>query len=179
MYQWIAKFIYFKILGWKLEGQNIDVDKCVIMVVPHTHWYDFPLGILIRAVLQIEINFVGKKSLFKAPFGWYFRWLGGAPLNRSKNENKVQSIAQIFNERKVFRLALAPEGTRKKVEEWRTGFYYIATEAKVPIISVAFDFGKKTVKIADPFYPTGDLQADFAEMKKFFVGVVGKIPEYT
>lgn len=179
MFQALAKFLYFKIMGWKLEGDLGNTKKCVIIVVPHTHWHDFLLGVLVRKILGKEINFVGKKALFKAPIGWYFRWMGGAPLDRSKSEDKVRTIAKIFSERDVFRLALAPEGTRKKVGQWKTGFYYIAKEAKVPIISVAFDFGKKTVKVAKPFTPTDDMEADFKFIHGFFKGVVGKIPEYT
>ena len=140
--QTLAKFIYFKILGWKLVGSFPQLDKCVVIVVPHTSWVDFFLGLLIRRVLNEDIHFIGKKALFKPPFGWYFRWMGGAPIDRSKNMDTVSATAKIFNQNKKFRLALSPEGTRKKVSEWKTGFYYIAKAAKVPIVMVAFDFGK-------------------------------------
>ena len=86
--------------------------------------------------------------------------MGGAPLNRQKNENKVDAIAGIFSERDIFRLAIAPEGTRKKVEVWKTGFYYIALKANVPVIAVAFDYGTKTIKIAEPYYLTGNKDED-------------------
>ena len=175
----LSKFIYFKILGWKLNGEFPKIDKCVVIVVPHTHWMDFFLGLLVRKVVNLEINYIGKKSLFKPPFGWFFRWTGGAPVDRSKNSNTVESIAQIFNERKVFRFALAPEGTRKKVSTLRTGFYHIAKTAKVPIVMVAFDFGKKEVKISEPFYPTDDMEKDFETIHQFFKGVKGKIPAYS
>jgi 1-acyl-sn-glycerol-3-phosphate acyltransferase len=90
----------------------------------------------------------------------------------------VASISRIFNSREEFRLALSPEGTRKKVEKWRSGFYYIARAAKVPIVMVAFDFGKKEVKISDPVWPTDDREQDFKTYKEFYKGVEGKIPEY-
>lgn len=176
---WLAKFIYFKVLGWKLNGKFPQVDQCVVIVVPHTHWLDFFMGLLVRKVVNQEINYIGKKSLFKPPFGWFFRWTGGAPVDRSKNSNTVDSIAKIFQERKVFRFALAPEGTRKKVDKLKTGFYHIATTAHVPIVMVAFDFGKKEVKISEAFYPTDSMAKDFEKIHDFYKGVVGKVPEYS
>jgi 1-acyl-sn-glycerol-3-phosphate acyltransferase len=177
--QSLAKFIYFKILGWKLIGEFPDLQKCVVIVVPHTHWKDFFLGLLVRRIINKEINFIAKKSLFKPPFGWYFRWMGGAPIDRSKNSDTVAAVAEVFKAKKEFRLALSPEGTRKKVTTWKTGFYFIAKAANVPIVLVAFDFGKKQVKISGPQYPTEDKGSDFKNYQDFFKGVVGKIPEYS
>ena len=168
--QSLSKFIYYKVLGWKLKGNFPNLDKCVLIVVPHTHWLDFFLGLLIRKVINEE---------FKPPFGWFFRWTGGAPVDRSKNSNTVDNIVRIFNARRVFRLALAPEGTRKKVEQLRTGFYHIAQKANVPIVMVAFDFGKKEIKIGEPFYATGSIESDFEKINRFYSGVKGKIPEYS
>ena len=103
---YLAKFIYFKILGWKLLGSFPDIPKCVVIVVPHTHWYDFFLGLLVRRVINKEINYIGKKSLFKPPFGWYFKWMGGAPIDRSKNNDTVAAVADIFKSKKEFRLGI-------------------------------------------------------------------------
>ncbi len=180
MKQKIAKFIYFRLMGWTVSGQfPSDLDQCVIAVVPHTSWWDFPLGILIRNVWNVEINFIGKKSLFDGPFGWYFRWMGGAPVDRSKSSDTVTATAEVFKTKKVFRLTLAPEGTRKKVDSLRTGFYYIAKKAEVPIVLIAFDFGKKQIKASEPQWPTDDKEADFKKYEAFFEGVVGKVPEYS
>lgn len=174
----IYKLIYFKILGWKIKGNfSNEVKKCIVAVVPHTSWHDFFIGLMIRSITKKQINYVGKKELFKFPFGWYFRWTGGAPIDRTPGQNKVQAMAAVFEGKEEFRLTLAPEGTRSRVDELRTGFYYIAKEAKVPITLVAFDFGKKEVKIDEPFYPTDDMEADFEYIHKFFEGVVGKVPE--
>ena len=176
--QAIAKFIYFKIMGWQMVGEfPSQVDKCVIIVVPHTSWVDFFLGLLIRKVWNEEINYIGKKSLFKPPFGFFFKWTGGAPIDRSKANDTVSATALVFKERKRFRLTIAPEGTRKKVTKWKTGFYYIAKAAEVPIVMVAFDFGKKQVKVSEPSYPTNDMQVDFIEYETFYKGVLGKVPE--
>jgi 1-acyl-sn-glycerol-3-phosphate acyltransferase len=176
----IYKFIFCTIFGWKIIG-NIekDIPKCVIIAVPHTSWWDFFLGIFSRAILGLEINYVAKKELFVFPFGAFFRWTGGTALNRQKKENKVDAIAKIFQEKEVFRLAIAPEGTRKKVEEWKTGFYYIALKANVPIVPVAFDYGKKEVVYHEPFYPTGNIEDDFKILEAPFKGVIGKVPEFS
>lgn len=174
----IYKFIYFKLMGWKVNGSfSKEVKKQVIAVAPHTSWHDFYVGLMIRSITKTKINYVAKKALFRFPFGWYFRWTGGAPIDRTPGQNKVQAIAAVFKGKEEFRLALAPEGTRKLVNELRTGFYYIAKEAKVPITLVAFDFGRKEIKIDKLFYPTDDMKADFAYIYKFFEGVVGKVPE--
>ena len=177
--QRIATFIFRRLLGWKLIGTFPDLDHCVLAVAPHTSWMDFPLGLVVRSMLGVPIHYVGKKSLFRPPFGWFFRWTGGAPVDREKNSDTVKAVADLFRERKVFRLALAPEGTRKKVLRWRSGFYFIALEAGVPIVLVAFDFGKKQVKISDPRLPTGDFQADYAEYQRFYQGVKGYKAEYS
>jgi 1-acyl-sn-glycerol-3-phosphate acyltransferase len=181
--KWLAQFIYFKILGWKIKGNtNFSKDlvkKAVIIAVPHTSWHDFFIGLYLRKITGVKTNFVGKKELFTWPFGYYFRAIGGAALDRTSGQNKVEAIAKLFDEKEEFRLTLAPEGTRKKVKEWKTGFYYIAKTANVPIIMFTLDFGNKQNLISEPFYPTDDVEADFAFMKAFYKGVIGKKPEYS
>ena len=174
----LYKFIFFRLLGWKLIGRvDPEIKKCVIIVVPHTSNLDFFIGLLVRGIWNIRINFVGKKELFTFPFGYYFKYMGGEPLDRTGGLNKVDSIAAIFNRKEVFRLAVAPEGTRKGVKEIKTGFYYIALKANVPIVPVAFDWGKKEVNLGKPFYPTGNYEADLEVLKSHYKGVAGKIPE--
>jgi len=165
-------------MGWKLKGSfDENIKKCVIAVMPHTSNLDFFIGLLVRGIVNQEMNFVGKKELFVFPFGYYFKSIGGAPLDRRGGKNLVDSIVDIFNSRTIFRLGIAPEGTRKKVTELRTGFYYIALKANVPIIPVAFDFGNKEVKIGTPIYPTGDIKTDMKKYESFYYGVKGKYPE--
>jgi 1-acyl-sn-glycerol-3-phosphate acyltransferase len=176
----ITKFIFYKILGWKIVGAfDPVIKKCVVIVVPHTSWHDFFVGVFVRRILKTEINFVAKKELFVWPFGWYFRWMGGASLDRTAGQNKVEAIAAVFNSKEEFRLALAPEGTRKKVDTWKTGYYYIAEVANVPIIPVSFDYKTKTVTVNKPFYITHNIEADTILLRKFYEGVVGKKPDYT
>jgi 1-acyl-sn-glycerol-3-phosphate acyltransferase len=173
--QQLAKFIYYKLLGWKLQGKfPSHLDKFVIIVVPHTSWWDFLLGLLVREVWNEQINYIGKKSLFDSPLGWFFKWTGGTPIDRSKISDTVKATAQIFSERKKFRLALSPEGTRKKVEKWKTGFYFIAKIANVPIVLIAFDYGKKEIKVSEPYIVTDNQEADFKNFQDFFEGVEGK-----
>lgn len=177
---WLAKFIFFRLLGWDLKGKApVHLQKAVFIVVPHTSWHDFYLGLLVRRILKMDIKFVAKKELFKPPFGWYFKWMGGTPLDRTPGQKKVEAIAGIFREKDKFLLAIAPEGTRKKVLKWKTGFYYISLAARVPIVMVAFDYGTKSVKISEPFIPSGREEQDFSYMQDFFAGVKGKVPHYS
>lgn len=174
IYQWI----FFRIMGWKIIGSiDPNVKKCVMMVMPHTSAHDFYLGIFTRGITQLQMNWVGKKELFRFPFGFYFRYMGGEPLDRTGGLNKVDSIASIFERKEIFRLAVAPEGTRKYVNELKTGFYYIALKANVPIIPVAFDFGKKEVNLGAPLMPTGNIESDLSILKQHYIGVEGKIPD--
>jgi 1-acyl-sn-glycerol-3-phosphate acyltransferase len=177
----ILRWVYTKVLGWKAIGDfsKETVKKCVVIAVPHTSWHDFYMGILLRNALGVKIGFVGKKELFKFPMGIFFRAMGGAPIDRTSGQDKVKSIAKVFEGKEEFRLTLAPEGTRKKVTTLKTGFYFIAMEAKVPIIMVAFDFKKKEHRISKPLYPTGDLDADIKIIQAFFKGAIGKVPEYS
>jgi 1-acyl-sn-glycerol-3-phosphate acyltransferase len=180
---WLAKLIYFKLMGWKVVGNtNFSQDtikKSVIIAAPHTSWYDFNIGVLLRKVTGVKTNFVGKKELFTWPFGYYFRAIGGKALDRTSGQNKVEAIAKLFESEEEFRLTLAPEGTRKKVDKWKTGFYYIAKTANVPIIMFTLDFKNKQNKISEPFYPTDDLEADFKFMRAFYDGVEGKVKTYS
>jgi 1-acyl-sn-glycerol-3-phosphate acyltransferase len=174
----LYSFIFYKILGWKLSGTIArDLKKCVIIVIPHTSNLDFFIALLVRGIMEIEINFIAKKELFTFPFGYYFRAVGGAPLDRSRGKNNVDATVKVFLKKDVFRLALSPEGTRKKVTKLRTGFYYIALKVNIPIIPVAFDFGKKEVKVGEPFIPSGNFEEDMKLLLPFYKGVKGKISE--
>lgn len=171
----VAKLILHKILGWTIEGVFPNTPKkYVVIAAPHTSWVDFPIAILTRMSLGTMIHFIAKQSLFKFPFGFFFRYLGGTPIDRSKNNNSVDTIVKMFNEREEFKLGISPEGTRKKVENWKTGFYYIAKESKVPIVMVSLDFERKKVKISKPYYTTEDKAKDFILFTSFYKGVIGK-----
>jgi 1-acyl-sn-glycerol-3-phosphate acyltransferase len=176
----ISEWIFTRLLGWRIERSfDANIKKAVVIVVPHTSWHDFYVGAFSRSILKTEINYVAKKELFKPPFGWYFKWMGGAPLDRTPGQNKVDAIAQLFAQKDEFRLAIAPEGTRKKVTQWKTGFYYIALNAEVPIYPVAFDYRSKTVFINPPFFPSGNLEHDLQQLKQYYKNIQGKVPQYS
>ncbi|GGD28872.1 1-acyl-sn-glycerol-3-phosphate acyltransferase [Hyunsoonleella pacifica] len=179
----LAKFIYYKLMGWQIDGhykilQN-DLKKAVIIAAPHTSWHDFYIGVLVRTILGVEVNFIGKKELFVFPFGYFFKALGGRPINRRSSQNEVKAVAKLFKANEVFRIALAPEGTRKKVDKWRTGFYYIAKEAKVPIVMFTLDFGNKKNTFSKPFYTSDNVEKDLKYLRSFYKGIKGKIPEFS
>jgi len=163
--------------GFKIVGEvPVHLNKYVIAVVPHTSNWDFPLGLLVRAYMRQDIKFIGKHTLFKPPFGWIFRWLGGYPVDRSKSSNYVDGVVDVIQKEEKFALCLAPEGTRKKVDRLKTGFYFIAKKAGIPLILVRFDFGTKTISISDPYYTTDDMEKDFEFIYEYFKGAVGLNP---
>ena len=176
--QQFAKFIFLRIWGWKIENTVPGhIKKCVIIAAPHTSWQDFPVGIFTKWVCGFPANFIGKASIFKPPFGFLFKALGGTPVDRSKSANLVDAIIDIFNSKDQFILALAPEGTRRKVATWKTGFYFIAKGAKVPVIMIGLDFEHKKVIISEPYTITEDKEKDFKVFYDFFKDIKGKHPE--
>lgn len=173
-----ARFILFRILGWKMDTNfPTHLKKYVVIAAPHTSWVDFPIAILARMSSGIMINYIGKDSLFKGPFGFFFRALGGTPVDRTKNNKLVDAIIELFNSKDEFRLGLSPEGTRKKVDIWKTGFYFIAKGAKVPVVMATLDFGNKQIKISEPYYTTENMEKDFEVFRGFYRDVKGKNPE--
>ncbi len=171
--------LFFKLFGWKINSSfPKELKKYIIAVGPHTSNWDFVVGVAARSILRIQrARFLGKSQLFKPAYGWFFRALGGYPVERSSSHDMVDQVAKIFNNHDEFILAMAPEGTRKKVEKFRTGFYYIAKKANVPIIPVGFDFAKKEVVLGQPLYPTDNLEADFEKLYSFYRSIQGRNPE--
>lgn len=162
-------FFIWKTLGWKIAGDiPKDIKKYIIIAAPHTSNWDFIIGLCVRTILDFKASFLGKKSLFGWPFGWFFKWMGGYPVDRSKRNNIVDQVVEIFNSRNEFALALAPEGTRKNITEWKTGFYYIALGAKVPIVRTKIDIKNKQVTIFPPFWPTSNFENDMEVIKSVF-----------
>ncbi len=158
--KFILRFL-FRVSGWKLSG-GVDpgVRKAIFAVAPHWDNTDFFVGLGARAVLDRKIAYLGKAELFRPPFGFIFRALGGIPVYRSEKNNLVESSVEAVGREEEALIALAPEGTRKNVPRLKSGFYYIALGAGIPVIMVGFDKERKEVKVAEPFYPSGDFQAD-------------------
>ena len=173
----IAKF-FLILSGWRFDGALPNLRKFVIIVAPHTSNWDFPIGVMAMFALGIRGTFLGKDSLFKPPFGFIFRWLGGVPVDRFSTNNVVDQTIAYFHKRERMILALSPEGTRKRIEKWRTGFYWVAVGAGVPIVPVAFDFPRKRFVINPPQTMTGDAHKDIAHLRSYFVPSQACRPEF-
>ncbi len=169
-----------KLWGWKITGRYpYEVPKLVLAVAPHTSNWDFPVGVFVNSALKIYANYVGKHTIFRWPFGIFFRWLGGIPVDRTKKgSNFVSATVEAFRHHERMHLVISPEGTRKKVDKFRTGFYHIARLAEVPIALCTFNWAKKEV-FFDPvlFYPTSDEAKDIAYIWNYFKDIPGKNPE--
>jgi 1-acyl-sn-glycerol-3-phosphate acyltransferase len=171
--------IWWRLSGWKFNGSYpYHIKKMVLIIAPHTSWKDMVVALAARSVLQLKhIKFLGKKELFEGPFGWFFRRMGGIPVDRSGKHGAVEQVVEIFMKKNEFTIAISPEGTRKKVDHLRTGFYHIAKKAGVSILMIGLDFAHKQFIISEPFFTTGNEQNDFNHILGFFVPVKGKHPE--
>lgn len=173
---WLCRFL-LKLFGWKVVNKLPKIDKYMLIAAPHTSNWDFVVGIMSRFVAKTKISFLGKSSLFKPPFGWLFKSLGGIPVYRKKKLNMVEQMVQAFNERKQLIIAMAPEGTRSYIEHWKSGFYHIAHKAKVPIVLGGLDFKNKAIILGGKcFNPSGDIKRDMEIIRKFYEKIQGKIP---
>ena len=157
----LARLIFFKLMGWTIKGEYPDIQKLIVAVVPHSSYFDFIVAVLTRTILNKRIKFLGKKELFNPLTGLIFKFWGGIPIDREINKNYVETVVEFINKNKINHLAIAPEGTREKVEKWKTGFYYIADQSRTPIMMTSFDYKNKTVILNKPFYTTGDIEKDF------------------
>jgi 1-acyl-sn-glycerol-3-phosphate acyltransferase len=164
-------------MGWRIEGAFPNLPKLVIIVAPHTSNWDFVVGVAAKLALGLRVLFFGKDTLFRFPLGPLMRRLGGMPVDRSKASDVVSEIVDQFVRRDRLIVALAPEGTRKRVERWRTGFYHIAHGAKVPVLPVALDWSSRRIRIGAPFVTTGDVDADLQDLQQRFAGVNGRRPK--
>ena len=162
-----------RMFNWTIGPEGDDVPKSVICVAPHTSNLDFTLGQLYYNAIGKKAKFLIKKEWFVFPLGLIFKGMGGIPINRSKSTSTTEQLAEEFSRRDVFHLAITPEGTRKKAQEWKKGFYYIALKARVPIQVAYIDYGKKEVGIKATFYPTGDVESDIFAIRSMYEGIRG------
>ncbi len=170
--------ILFKLTGWKIVGYDpTQLTQYVVIVAPHTSNWDFFVGLAVRSIKQMNTHYLAKQELFKPPLGGIFRALGGYPVDRSKSTNFVDAVAQLFHEHKQFSIAITPEGTRSYVPKWKTGFYFIAQKANVPIIMASLNYSSKTVEFKEPLYPSGNLDKDLEIILNYYKTIPGKYPE--
>lgn len=172
----ISKTI-FKLIGWRVDVTLPSVKKFVLIGAHHTSNWDFPLTILVFWTLKLKIHWVGKVQLFRGPLRYLFTALGGIPVDRSAANGFIEQIAERFNHSEEMILAIAPEGTRKKTDYWKTGFYYIALKANVPICLGYIDYANRTIGFAQMLVPSGDIEKDFEQIKLFYQDKTGKYPE--
>ncbi len=175
--EWIGRTA-LKLMGWRIEGELPRLDKFVAIGAHHTSNWDFVIFIALKFVLRLNARWFGKHSIFRWPFGGLMRSWGGIPIQRHLSLNMVEQAIQGFRDNREFILVLSPEGTRRKVERWKMGFYHIAQGAGVPIVPGALDFANRRVVIGAPFQPTGDAEADLQALLAFFRPYVPKKPEY-
>jgi 1-acyl-sn-glycerol-3-phosphate acyltransferase len=165
------------LIGWRVEGTLPDIPKCVLIVAPHTSNFDLPIGVALMLGLDLRINWLGKHTIFWWPLGVLLRWLGGIAVDRRAATDVVAHVADLIQARPRIFLGLAPEGTRRRVERWKTGFYRIARRAGVPIVTVALDYAHRRVIIWPPFDPTGDLAADLVLLQSRFDRSMARHPD--
>lgn len=165
-----------KLINWRIVGEIPNAPKMLLIGAPHTSNWDYVLTILTMMALSSDLHYVAKQSIFNHPFGGIFRWLGGIGVDRSSTRGFVEQMVREFERRESFGLAIMVEGSRSKVADWRSGFYFIALKAQVPITLVAFDYGCKRMRLGLGMKPTGDYKADLPVYKSYFANIQGKHP---
>ena len=168
--------LYYAMTGWKIDGEMPDIPKSVIVVAPHTSNWDFLVFLMGSFVLGIRGQWIGKHTIFVGPLGWLFRKLGGIPLDRSASHDLVGQAVHALNESTAMTLVLSPEGTRKKSDHWKSGVYYFALGAKVPILLAYSDYSRKAAGIGPMIWPTGDVEGDLAKIRDFYAGITPRYP---
>lgn len=163
--------------GWEIVMQQPPPRKCVIIGAHHTSSWDLPLALMFIAAANLPLNWVMKDTMFWGPLGWLWKSLGGIPVNRRVRGSFVEKMAEEFRTRESFMMVIAPEGTRGHALYWKTGFYYIAHTAGVPIVLGFLDFKRKALGIGPMFTPSGNIEADMEIIRKFYATVTGKYPE--
>jgi len=168
--------VFLRLNGWKIEGSlPPEATRSVFIAAPHTSNWDLPYTLMVAFALNLNIYWMGKASLFRWPFGPVMRWLGGIAVNRDKNSNLVAQSAQaLIDADGPLQLVVPAEGTRGKTRHWKTGFYFIALQARVPIILAYMDYERKVSGLGPVFQPTGDVEADMAEIKRFYAPIKGR-----
>lgn len=163
-----------RLAGWRLAGEFPDVPKLVVIAAPHSSNWDAIIGMLFKVGLRLQVRFIGKREAFVWPLGPILRALGGIPIDRSAAHGVVGAIRHEFATHERFWFALAPEGTRKKVHKWKSGFWHIARAAGVPILPVYFHYPEKTLGIGPLLHPSADVDADMARIREFYRPWVGR-----
>jgi 1-acyl-sn-glycerol-3-phosphate acyltransferase len=165
------------IRGWHVEGGIPDIPKMVLIVAPHTSNWDFLTGLWVKLALRMGARFVGKHTLFRWPMGVFMRWLGGVPVDRSAATGFAEATARVLREAERMTLVIAPEGTRRRTDRWKSGFYRIAMATGAPILLAGFDYPRKVIFFGPLVHPTGDYEKDLAEIQSHYKASMALKPE--
>jgi 1-acyl-sn-glycerol-3-phosphate acyltransferase len=168
---------FLRVFGWELEGGRPGVQRAVVIAYPHTTNWDLPFTIACAYALDVDIKWLGKKAIFKWPLGWFMKKLGGIPVDRTRRTNLVDAVIEAIEPLDDVLVVIPPEGTRGKAGRWKSGFYWIADGAGIPIILGFLDYGRKRGGLGEVFEPTGDIHADFEKIEAFYRGMEGKYPD--
>jgi 1-acyl-sn-glycerol-3-phosphate acyltransferase len=174
--QWFGRTV-LRIFGWRVDGQIPNLKRLLIIGAPHTSNWDFVYAMAAILGLNIRLRWLGKHTIFKPGVLWFMEWLGGIPINRSKPQDIVDNVARLVERENGIVIGLAPEGTRKKVDKWKTGFLRMAEATDCTIFMIGLDFARKRVVLGESFEPTGDHEADLAAIMEHYKRYNGKYPE--
>jgi 1-acyl-sn-glycerol-3-phosphate acyltransferase len=172
----LSKLI-FKLNGWRIIGPHVYPEKCLVIAAPHTSNWDFFIGRCYAYIIGIQPKYLVKSELFLPVLATLLKWNGGIPVFRKAKNNVVEQVVDMFENTNQLHLGIAPEGTRKKVVKWKTGFYYIALTTKVPLLLFAMDYQKKEVGVMTELIITGDFEKDMLFIQQQYANIIGKIPE--
>jgi 1-acyl-sn-glycerol-3-phosphate acyltransferase len=169
--------MYLRLLGWRVVGTKPDFPKVVIALAPHTSNWDLPIGLAISFVLGVKLSWLGKRTLFRRPFGSFMRWLGGIPIDRSSPQNTVERLAIRFAESDALALAIPVEGTRGYRDYWKSGFFYIAERADVPIVLAFLDYPRRVGGLGPIVDPRDGIEVVMGQNREFYRDKLGRYPE--
>lgn len=172
----VLSIVILKVMDWKIREVPIPSSKYILIGAPHTSNWDFFIGFMAMTAVGLKLGWVGKHTIFRKPFGWFMKWLGGIPVDRGRSRNFVEQVVQSFASHEKLIVAIAPEGTRKKTEYWKSGFYHIAHTAGIPIVLGFVDYGKKTGGFEKFIIPTGEMEKDLTFISDYYKSVTAKFP---
>lgn len=165
------------IFGWRIEGSFPDVPKMMVIVAPHTSNWDFGVGLMAKFALRLGCGYIAKQSLFWWPLGMFLRAMGGIAVNRAAAGDVVEGTARAYRERERLALVITPEGTRSRVEQWKSGFHRIARAAGVPVVLAVFDYDRKVVRLGPAFPATEDYEGDLAKIQSHITAKMARHPQ--
>jgi 1-acyl-sn-glycerol-3-phosphate acyltransferase len=167
---------FLRLAGWRVEGATPDVDRYVMIAAPHTSNWDLPYMLAVASILRVRVSWMGKQQIFRWPFRWVMRKLGGIPVRRDRAHNMVDQMVAVIRSSERIALAVPPEGTRGASDHWRSGFYHIALGAGVPVVTGFLDYARKVGGVGPTITLSGDPNTDMDAFRDFYEPLTGKHP---